>query len=90
MKTFYVNLACDISAYRQEAVEATDEADLVAKLREMADDLKDCPEFEPDWGCQSGLRALSYQEGDDGLRRIFQMRKSSRWIAACTGTWGLS
>lgn len=65
MKTFYVTLACDISAYRQEPVEAENEADLLKKLREMSDDLKDCPEFEPDWGCQSGLRALSYEVDDE-------------------------
>ena len=66
MKTFRVELACDISAYRTEVIEAIDEADLLKKLRETADDLADCPEFDPDFGCQSGLRALSYREGDDG------------------------
>ena len=76
MKTFRVELACDISAYRTEVIEAIDEADLLKKLRETADDLADCPEFEPDFGCQSGLRALSYREGDDGETTSFSEGES--------------
>ena len=71
MKTFHVELACDISAYCTQAIEATDEADLLTKLRETADDLADSPEFDPDFGYQSGLRALSYREGDDGETKSF-------------------
>ena len=76
MKTFYVNFAADISAYRLDyPIEAENEKDLIAKIQAKSSELM-YMEMEEAWDTMSGFRALSYREGEDGDVKDFDASAS--------------
>ena len=66
-KTYYVNLAADLSAYALEVpVEAENEEDLERVLREKSSELSQL-EMEVNWETLSGFRAISFQGEQGGV-----------------------
>ena len=65
MKTYYVSLAVDVSAYALDVpVLAENEEDLQIKLKEQVSELEQI-EMEVAWDTATGFRAISYKEGDN-------------------------